>query len=59
MDETNAKLFTAALGKDIARVVILNTAATIGLFAGMIAIGALIDQAQKIKPKKSKNLLVK
>lgn len=54
MDENTTKIFTSELGKAVAQTLILNIVATIGVFGGMIAVGAAIGKVQDLRNKKSK-----
>lgn len=46
-------LFSAAFGKEIAKIFIVSAAAMAGTVGGIIAIGAAVEIVDKIKSKKT------
>ena len=59
--DINEPFFTADFGKDIAKSLIINAAASVGIFGGMIVVGLIAEkiQARKIKKSEKKTDIVK
>lgn len=51
MEPLNESFFSAALGKEIAKHLIISAVTTVGMLGGMIAVGYVISKVKNRTPK--------
>lgn len=52
MEPLNESFFSAALGKEIAKHLIISAVTTVGMLGGMIAVGYVIGKVKNRTPKR-------